>query len=151
MTPSARLRPALLLSLFLGAGAQAAAPLVIDVYHDPQCPCCKEWIKHMQDNGFAVKDHPQADVASVKEKLGVPYRLGSCHTAIFKGKFVEGHVPAAQVLELGKRADLAGVAVPAMPAGSPGMEMGSRRDAYQVIGVTLSGKEVVVARYPAAR
>lgn len=149
MNAANRLRPALLLALFLGAGAQAAAPLVIDVYHDPQCPCCKEWIKHMQANGFAVRDHPQADVASVKQKLGVPYRLGSCHTAIYKGKFVEGHVPAAQVIELGKRADLAGVAVPAMPLGSPGMEAGARRQAYQVIGVRKDGKEIVVASYPA--
>lgn len=149
MMPSRRLRPALLLSLLLGAGAQAAAPLVIDVYHDPQCPCCKEWIKHLQQNGFTVKDHAQADVASVKEKLGVPYRLGSCHTAVYQGRFVEGHVPAAQVIALGKRNDLLGVAVPAMPLGSPGMEAGGRRQAYQVIGVTRTHAEVVVASYSA--
>lgn len=151
MTRSSRLRPALLLALFLGATAQAAAPLVIDVYHDPHCGCCKDWIKHLRASGFTVKDHQIADVTPVKKKLGIPYGMGSCHTGVFKGKFVEGHVPAAQVIELGKRADLAGVAVPGMPVGSPGMEMGSRRDAYQVIGVTKDGREVVLANYPAAR
>lgn len=138
-----------LLALFLGSTAQAAAPLVIDVYHDPNCGCCKAWIRHLQANGFNVKDHPQPDITPVKQKLGVPYRLGSCHTGVFRGKFVEGHVPAAQVMALGQRKDLVGVAVPGMPLGSPGMEQGSTRHAYQVIGLRADGREVVVANYPA--
>lgn len=147
---SRRLRALSMLALLLGSGAQAVESRVIDVYHDPQCGCCKEWIRHLKANGFTVKDHPQAEIAPVKEKLGVPYRLGSCHTGVYKGKFVEGHVPAAQVLAVGQRKDLAGVAVPGMPMGSPGMEMGSRRQAYKVIGLTTAGQEVVVASYPAS-
>ena len=65
------------------------------------------------------------------------------------GKFVEGHVPAEQVLALRKRDDLLGIAAPGMPMGSPGMEMGDRREAYQVIGLTRDGQDVVVADYPA--
>ena len=75
-------------------------------------------------------------------------RLASCHTAVIAGKFVEGHVPAAQILELRRRPDLLGLAVPGMPHGSPGMEYGDRRDAYQVIGLTRTGKDEVVAEYP---
>lgn len=140
-----------LLALLIGSTAQAAAPLVIDVYHDPNCGCCKEWIKHLQANGFTVKDHPEPNMTPIKEKLGVPYRLGSCHTGVFKGKFVEGHVPAAQVVELSKRKDLVGVAVPGMPLGSPGMEVGTTRHAYKVIGLRSDGKEVVVASFEALK
>jgi len=87
---------------------------------------------------------------AVKQRLGVAPRLGSCHTAVIDGKFVEGHVPAEQVLALRKRDDLLGIAAPGMPMGSPGMEMdGMGADAFQVIGLTREGKDVVVADYPA--
>jgi hypothetical protein len=67
---------------------------------------------------------------------------------VIDGKFVEGHVPAAQVVELSKRNDLVGIAVPVMPAGSPGMEVGSVQHAYQVIGLTNAGTDQIVAEYP---
>ena len=67
---------------------------------------------------------------------------------MINGKFVEGHVPAEQVVALTRRDDLKGIAVPGMPIGSPGMEMGDRKDAYQVIGLTQEGRDVVVAEYP---
>lgn len=88
-------------------------------------------------------------MSSVKQRLGVAPRLASCHTAVIDGKFVEGHVPADQVLALRKRDDLLGIAAPGMPMGSPGMEMDGMSDAYQVIGLTRAGKDVVVAEYPA--
>src|SRR3546814_20213990 len=78
-------------------------------------------------------------MTSVKQRLGVAPRLASCHTAVIDGKFVEGHVPAAQVIELSKRNDLVGIAVPGMPAGSPGMEAGGTQHAYQVTGLTKAG------------
>ena len=65
------------------------------------------------------------------------------------GKFVEGHVPAADVLKLRERADLVGAAVPGMPMGSPGMEMGDQHDAYQVVGLNKAGQREVLADYPA--
>lgn len=88
-------------------------------------------------------------MSGVKKRLGVAPRLGSCHTAVIDGKFVEGHVPAEQVLALRKRNDLLGIAAPGMPLGSPGMEVEGRGEAYQVIGLTREGKDVVVADYPA--
>lgn len=142
------MRRILLLAALLAGTAQAAQPLTIDVHRDANCGCCKDWIKHLQANGFTVNDHVEADMSAVKTRLGVPYSMGSCHTGVIDGKFVEGHVPASEVLELHERADLVGAAVPGMPMGSPGMEMGGRQDAYQVLGLGKNGKAVVLADYP---
>ncbi|WP_165676991.1 DUF411 domain-containing protein [Metapseudomonas otitidis] len=139
------LLPLLVAPLF----AQAADPVTLDVYRDPNCGCCKAWISHLRDNGLQINDHVENDMAAVKERLGVPHRLGSCHTGVIDGKFVEGHVPARDVLRLRERADLIGAAVPGMPIGSPGMEMGDRQDAYQVVGLDSQGRESVLAEYPA--
>ncbi|WP_439889160.1 DUF411 domain-containing protein [Pseudomonas sp. MBLB4123] len=138
-----------LAALLFGAAAQAAEPLSIDVHRDANCGCCKKWVAHLQDNGFKVNDHVESDMVAVKQRLGVAPRLGACHTAVIDGKFIEGHVPAAQIIELSKRSDLVGIAVPGMPAGSPGMEVGGRQQAYQVIGLTAAGRDLVVADYPA--
>ena len=144
------LRLAALSALLLTSLAQAAAPIAIDVHRDANCGCCKKWIEHLQANGFKVNDHVESNMSEVKQRLGVAPRLASCHTAVIDGKFVEGHVPAEQVLALRKRPDLLGVAAPGMPMGSPGMEMdGMPADAYQVIGLTRDGQDVVVADYPA--
>ena len=136
-------------ALFISSQALAADLIPIDVHRDANCGCCKAWISHMEDNGFKVTDHVETDMSAVKQKLGVAPRLSSCHTAVINGKFVEGHVPADQVLALSKRDDLKGMAVPGMVTGSPGMEMGDRVDAYQVIGVTQDGSDQVIADYPA--
>lgn len=143
------IRPALLATLLMASTAQAADALTIDVHRDPNCGCCTAWIEHLEANGFTVVDHLEPDMAAVKQRLGVAPRLASCHTAVIDGKFVEGHVPAAQVLELTRRDDLLGLAVPGMPTGSPGMEMGPSRQAYQVLGLTRTGAEEVIADYPA--
>ena len=142
------LRLALLSALFTTTLAQAAELIPIDVHRDANCGCCKKWISHLESNGFKVNDHVEADMSAVKQRLGVAPRLASCHTAVIDGKFVEGHVPADQVVALTRRDDLKGIAVPGMPIGSPGMEMGDRKDAYQVIGLTQEGRDVVVAEYP---
>lgn len=143
------LRLTLLSALFMTGLAQAAELIPIDVHRDANCGCCKKWISHLEANGFKVNDHVEADMSSVKQRLGVAPRLASCHTAVIDGKFVEGHVPADQVLALRKRDDLLGIAAPGMPMGSPGMETQGMSDAYQVIGLTRAGKDVVVAEYPA--
>lgn len=120
----------------------------IEVWKDPNCGCCKDWISHLEANGIRVNDHVESDMNAVKQRLGVPPRLASCHTGVIDGKFVEGHVPAKDVLDLRQRRDLLGAAVPGMPHGSPGMETG-RVDAYQVIGLSKDGQESVLADYPA--
>ena len=148
MSHTRPLRHIALLALLAATSlAQAAETLNIDVYRDPNCGCCKAWIKHLQDNGFTVQDHEEPNMSAVKERLGVQPRLASCHTGVINGKFVEGHVPADQVKALSSRDDLRGLAVPGMPMGSPGMEVEGRQDAYQVIGLTQAGADVVVAEY----
>ncbi len=141
-----KLKMAVIAALFMAGSAQAAQ--VIDVHRDPNCGCCKDWIKYLQANGFEVRDHVEKDMSVVKQRLGVVPRLGSCHTGVVDGKFVEGHVPVAQIQELRQREDLVGVAAPGMPAGSPGMDYGQPAQAYQVIGLTADGKDVVLAEYP---
>ena len=140
---------ALLAALSVTSAVQAADALTIDVHRDANCGCCKKWISHLEANGFKVVDHVESNMSAVKQSLGVAPRLASCHTAVIDGKFVEGHVPAAQVIELTKRDDLVGIAVPGMPAGSPGMEVDGVQHAYQVIGLTKTGSDQVVAEYPA--
>ena len=142
------LRLAALSTLLLTSMAHAAEPLTIDVHRDAHCGCCKHWIAHLQSHGLKVIDHVEDDMSRVKEQLGVEPRLASCHTGVINGKFVEGHVPAEHVIALSTRADLKGIAVPGMPIGSPGMEMGDQKDAFQVIGLRNDGRDEGVATYP---
>ncbi len=143
-----KVRLAIATLFFATATAHAAAPQpTIEVHRDANCGCCKSWVSYMEEQGFQVIDHVEEDMVAVKRKLGVPRHLASCHTATLNGKFIEGHVPAAQVTELSKRADLQGIAVPGMPAGSPGMEVPGIVHPYRVIGVSAQG-EKILATYP---
>ncbi|WXL25144.1 DUF411 domain-containing protein [Ectopseudomonas mendocina] len=142
------MRQFILLASLFSSLSFAAEPLTIDVHRDANCGCCKAWISHLQDNGFTVNDHVEPNMTEVKIRLGVPPRLASCHTGVIDGKFVEGHVPAADILKMRQQPDLIGAAVPGMPTGSPGMEYGNVRDAYQVIGLNKDGKETVISEYP---
>ncbi|MHC8338718.1 DUF411 domain-containing protein [Pseudomonas sp. HLT2-19-2] len=135
-------------ALLISSAGHAAESLTIDVHRDANCGCCKKWMQHLEANGFTVVDHVETNMSAVKQDLGVVPRLSSCHTAMIDGKFVEGHVPAEQIVALSKRDDLLGIAVPGMPAGSPGMEAGGKQDAYQVIGLTKAGTDQIVAEYP---
>ena len=138
---------AVIAALFVAGSVHAAD--VIDVHRDANCGCCKDWVKYLQENGFEVRDHVESNMSAVKQRLGVAPRLGSCHTGVIDGRFIEGHVPAAQIRELQQRKDLLGIAVPGMPAGSPGMDYGQPGQAYQVIGLTTEGSDLVLADYPA--
>jgi hypothetical protein len=134
--------PLLALGTLPWAAAQAAAPTPVEVWKDPNCGCCQDWVDHMQANGFAVKVHDTGNNA-VRARLGLPQKLGSCHTALVGGYLVEGHVPASDVRALlQQKPDALGLAVPGMPIGSPGMDgpaYGGRRDAYDVLLVARKG------------
>jgi len=122
--------------------AQAAD---VVVYKSPTCGCCKKWVSHMRENGFSVEVHEQYNVTPKKDEYGVPRRLRSCHTAKVGRYVVEGHVPADVVRQLlEEQPEIAGVAVPGMPMGSPGME-GFRKDPYDVISFADSGKSGIYA------
>jgi len=133
------------LTAIAAAAACAALPAwasnhtAVEVWKDPSCGCCQDWIEHMQANGFTVAVHDTGNTA-VRARLGLPQRLGSCHTALVGGYLLEGHVPAADVRKLLKDKPKAlGLTVPGMPVGSPGMdgpEYKGRKDPYDVLLVT---------------
>ena len=119
----------------------------ITVYKSPTCGCCSKWVSHLQENGFEVEAIDQNDMNSVKQAAGIPRKLASCHTARIDGYIIEGHVPAADIKRLlQERPEVAGLTVPGMPMGSPGME-GHRQDKYDVLTFTESGKTGIFSRY----
>lgn len=116
-------------------------PVRMVVYKTPTCGCCRAWVEHVQAAGFQVDVRDMPDVAPVKNEHGLPQHLASCHTAIVDGYVVEGHVPADVIRRLlSERPQVAGIAVPGMPVGSPGMEVpGGRTDPYDVIAFARNG------------
>jgi hypothetical protein len=114
----------------------------------PSCGCCNDWVAHLRRAGFRVRITDVADVTPTARRLGVPDDLRSCHTASVGGYAIEGHVPAADIRRLlAQRPAAAGLAVPGMPMGSPGMEHGAMRQPYQVILFTRAGRRTVFARH----
>lgn len=134
--------------LALGANvwmaAQATRPQMT-VYKSATCGCCSKWVEHMQANGFDVKAINVDDIDKVKRERGVPADATSCHTAIVNGYIVEGHVPADAVLKvLKEKPAIAGIAVPGMPMGSPGMEVpGGQKEAFNIVAFDKAGKTSV--------
>lgn len=128
----------------------AASPTPqVHVYKSPHCGCCSGWIEHMRAAGFAVEVSEVTDTTAARKRLGMPDRLGSCHTATVGGYTLEGHVPAAEVKRLlATRPKAIGLAVPGMPPASPGMDTPGRRDPYQVLLVDTSGQTSAYASYP---
>jgi hypothetical protein len=131
----------------ISARADGGPPLT--VYKDPSCGCCTKWIDHLRASGFRPTVHDRTDMDALKDGLGVPATLRSCHTAVAGKYVVEGHVPAADIKRLIKTAPtgIIGIAVPGMPAGSPGMEMGGRIDRYDVIAFSANGATTTFARH----
>ena len=128
----------------------AAAPVAMEVWKAPTCGCCKDWIRILEADGFRVKVHDVGNTAA-RSRLGIPMRLGSCHTALVGGYAIEGHVPARELRRLlAQRPKAIGLAVPAMPLGSPGMdgpEYGGRKDAYDVLLVLEDGSAEIYHSY----
>jgi hypothetical protein len=140
MSPSASLQP-------LATAAAAEQPQVV-VYKNASCGCCKAWVDHLRKHGYATTVNDVDNLSPIKERVGVPYGMGSCHTAEVGGYFLEGHVPAEQVARLLKEKPKAkGLAVPGMPMGSPGMEQGDMKQPYEVHLVHLDGTTSVYAKY----
>jgi len=122
---------------------------VVRVYKTPQCGCCSDWARYMRDQGFevAAEEVDQSKLYAIKSQAGLPGELASCHTAFVNGYVIEGHVPAGDIRRLlEEKPEATGLAVPGMPVGSPGMEMGERRDPYKVLLFDDQGSRVY-ARY----
>jgi hypothetical protein len=123
------------------AAASNAATLV--VYKEATCPCCNAWVDYMRDNGFRVVTYNVSDLDAVKQKHDIARNLQSCHTTEVGGYFVEGHVPADLVRKLlAERPPIAGIAVPGMPVGSPGMEVGPP-EPYDILSVDSAGRTAI--------
>ena len=131
--------------LALAAAGAGAEPLYDVVMHkDPNCGCCGQWAEYLQANGFRVKTVMEDDMQSVKRRFAVPQRLTSCHTAKVGDYVIEGHVPASAIKRLlREKPAVAGLSVPGMPLGSPGMEVPGKKDAYDVVAFDKAGKIAV--------
>ena len=128
----------------------AAAPVPVEVWKGPTCGCCKDWIRHLESNGFRVKAHDSGNT-DARSRLGIPIQLGSCHTAQVDGYAIEGHVPAREIRRLlSDRPNAVGLAVPAMPVGSPGMDgpaYRARKDPYDVLLVRRDASSTAYQSY----
>ena len=126
----------------------AAMTHELTVFRSPTCGCCGKWVEHMKAEGFNVKDEITEDVDAIKEQYGLPETLASCHTAIADGYVIEGHIPAEDVQRLlMDKPDIAGIAVPGMPIGSPGMESGDYVEPYSVFSFTEDGSTEAFAEH----
>ena len=132
-------------------GSAVAAPPSFVMWHSPGCPCCLEWAKRMEATfGRRLPVIEAVDMAAVKRARGVPEDLQSCHTSLIHGYAIEGHVPPADIVRLVKSRSriVRGLAVPGMPAGSPGMDVGhNHNQPYKVFAFAANGKRSVFASH----
>ncbi|OUR86064.1 CopG family transcriptional regulator [Marinomonas sp. 42_23_T18] len=122
----------------------------IDLYKSKSCGCCKAWAEIMEKNGHDVKVHADKDWSKVRQDYGLPYQLGSCHTAIIDGYLIEGHVPQAEIDKLLKEkpSNIAGLSAPGMPMHSPGMaKEGAPFKDFQVVSFDKKGNMNLYRQY----
>ncbi|MFY9328851.1 MAG: DUF411 domain-containing protein [Georgfuchsia sp.] len=137
----------LLITLVNASTAWAQSSTQVEVYKSLYCGCCEKWIEHLQHSGFKVSAHKVTDISIVRKSLGMPDRLGSCHTAKIGSYVIEGHVPAADIQRLLKEQPQAlGLAVPSMVPGSPGMES-AKPVPYETLLVLSDGNTHVFAKH----
>ncbi|MEO8909633.1 MAG: DUF411 domain-containing protein [Gemmatimonadaceae bacterium] len=130
-----------------GASVAETKKPTITVYKDPSCGCCKNWIAYLEKHGYRVDAKDTPNMPEIKHSLGVPDGLTACHTAVVNGYLIEGHVPAEDIDRLlAQKPTIAGIAVPGMPMGSPGMD-GSPAQRYKVISFDKAGKTKVFASH----
>lgn len=132
------------------ASTWAASPKPqVEMWKDPSCGCCKDWVAHLEQSGFDVLIHETGNEAA-RLRLGIPSRLGSCHTATVGGYAIEGHVPARDIQRiLRERPKALGLVVPGMPIGSPGMDgpmYGGQKTPYDVLLLAHDGQTRVYSR-----
>lgn len=136
-------------------GQQSTAPdLVLDLYKSPACGCCEGWAQHIESAGIGTAVHHPEDLNSVKTERGIAPRYQSCHTAVSaQGYVFEGHIPAYLIRRFlaNPPPESIGLSVPGMPVGSPGMEMGDRFQAYEVVLLKRDGSSEVYERIQSAR
>lgn len=127
----------------------SAAPIPIVVYKSSTCECCVKWVEHLRTSGFAPTVHDESDMEAIKDEMGVPKAVRSCHTALVDKYLIEGHVPAMDIRRmLAERPKVAGLAVPGMPSTTPGMAApGAPEGPYDVLAFTAAGGTSVFAHH----
>ena len=147
------LKALLVIALFsTTARAEPPKPVDITVYRSASCSCCGKWLEHLKANNFNVKDIVMEDVLPIKQKHGITDKLAYCHTALVGEYVIEGHVPANDIIKLLKsKPKVIGLAVPGMVNGSPGMEMGDHKNAYEVVSFDKDQKTAVFSSYAASK
>lgn len=137
-------------SLLAIPSLRAQAKPQVEVWKDPNCGCCADWVRHLQTEGFEVRVNDTGNTAA-RKRLGIAGKLGSCHTALVSGYAIEGHVPAQDIWRLLKEKPQAiGLSVPGMPVGSPGMdgpEYAGRKDPFDVLLIARDGGTRVFQSY----
>jgi hypothetical protein len=131
-----------------GPGLSARPATPITIYMSRTCGCCAKWVDHVSANGFRTTVHDDEEMERIKDEMGVPAGVRSCHTAIVGAYLIEGHVPAADIRRLlAERPKILGLAVPGMPSGTPGMaEPGAEGD-YEVLAFQSDGSTRLFARH----
>ena len=120
----------------------------ITVYRDPSCSCCGGWIAHLAASGFQPIEISTLNMDTLKQQHSVPNDLSSCHTAVIQGYVIEGHVPVEDIKRLlAEHPKVAGIAVPGMPVGTPGMENGDQREPFTVFSFDKQGNAVPFNQY----
>jgi|SRR5215510_7088282 len=137
-------KSAILLSTAAIPFSALAAPRRAVLYKDPQCGCCGGYADYLQQNGFTVEQKPTTDLAEISRNAGVPTELQGCHTMFVDGYVVDGHVPVKVIRKLlSERPAMAGITLPGMPEGSPGMT-GVKREPFIIYGVYKDGKKPTI-------
>ena len=134
------------LTAILMPNALVASTYQLQVFRTETCGCCGKWVDAMNEQGLELKVQivDNDTLWTIKNQLEIPLELSSCHTALVDNYFVEGHVPASDILRLlNERPDARGLCVPGMPIGSPGMEMGSQKEFFETLLVLNDWKTVV--------
>ncbi|MBQ0721485.1 MAG: DUF411 domain-containing protein [Gammaproteobacteria bacterium] len=122
--------------------------IAMDIYKSPTCGCCGKWVEHAEQRGISLTTHHPADLNKLKAEHGIAPEYQSCHTVVSaEGYVFEGHIPARFIHAFLAEppADALGLAVPAMPLGSPGMEMEDRFSPYTVLLLKRDGSTQVFA------
>lgn len=127
------------------AGSTNSADIVM--YKNPGCECCNKWASYMQRNGYSISVIASQNLQGVKAEYGIPREMGACHTALIDGYVIEGHVPAGDIKRLrNERPDAVGLAVPGMPASSPGMNTALNQP-YEVFLIDRQGNTTVYSKH----
>jgi hypothetical protein len=126
--------------------AEALPPIL--VYRNPGCPCCEKWKQLMAAAGFNITMQEDEDLAGRATSLGIPEKLHGCHTGTVGDYVISGHIPPDDIIRLlREKPSVKGLSVPGMPVGSPGMEVGNRRDSYEVIAFRADGTTYPFAKH----